>query len=131
VLATLRLLARLLPEIRFDSTRMGDMAKEGFTLATDLADYLVRKGIPFRKAHFIVGQIVQHCIQHHKELHECRLEDFKNFHNSIEADVYLILQLDRAVDSRTSIGGTGSSRVQEAIREAHRKLASQKQSLGL
>ena len=131
VLATLRLLARVLPEIRFDSTRMGVMAKEGFTLATDLADYLVRKGIPFRKAHFIVGQIVQHCIQHHKELHECRLEDFKSFHKGIEADVYLILQLDRAVDSRTSIGGTASSRVQEAIREAHRKLASQKKSLGL
>jgi argininosuccinate lyase len=130
VMSTLRLLARLLPEIAFRREKMEQMAGEGFTLATDLADYLVRKGIPFRKAHHAVGQIVQHCIQENKQLTECNLEEFKSFHKAYDADVYQYIEMAGAIDQRTSIGGTASSRVSEAIDRARSDLASKANSLG-
>jgi argininosuccinate lyase len=130
VMSTLRLLARLLPEIAFRREKMEQMAGEGFTLATDLADYLVRKGIPFRKAHHAVGQIVQHCIQQNKQLSECNLEEFKSFHKAYDADVYQYIEMAGAIDQRTSIGGTASSRVSEAIDRARSDLASKANSLG-
>jgi argininosuccinate lyase len=122
VISTLRLLARLLPEIHFHEERMAHMAGEGFTLATDLADYLVRKNVPFRKAHHLVGQIVQYCIQNHKELNECTLEELRSFHKAFDSDVFPFLDMVSAIDQRNSIGGTSSSRVQEAINRARLEL---------
>ncbi len=115
VLSTLRLLSRLLPEIRFNEQRMREMAIEGFTLATELADYLVRKGLPFRKAHHLVGQIVQHCIQAQKGLQDCTLEEFRTVSKSFDSDVFTFLDLSSAVNHRTSRGGTATSRVEEAM----------------
>jgi argininosuccinate lyase len=129
ILITLRLLPKLLPELRFNRERMAEMAREGFTLATDLADYLVRKGVPFRKAHHVVGQIVQYCIQHRKELDECSLEELKNFHKSFDSDVLLSLGINSAIDQRTSLGGTASSRVQEAIAQAWKELTAKAEAL--
>jgi argininosuccinate lyase len=129
VISTLRLLVRLLPEIKFHRQRMAIMAEHGYTLATDLADYLVRKGLPFRKAHFVVGQIVQHCAHINKPLHECSLEEFKKFHKGIDMEIYSFLQLQSAVDRRTSMGGTGSSRVRQAMDEAHAELNAKKARL--
>jgi argininosuccinate lyase len=131
VLASLRLLARLLPEVRFHRERMAAMAVQGFTLATDVADYLVRKGLPFRKAHHVVGQIVQHCLERGKQLDECELEELKQFHKNIDSDIYPLLQLQSAVDQRTSIGGTSSARVREAMENARRELTRQRSALGL
>jgi len=122
VISTLRLLAKLLPEIQFNRERMAGMAGEGFTLATDLADYLVRKGVTFRKAHYAAGQIVQYCIQSHKQLHECTIEELKSFHKTFDADVYPSLDIGSALDQRVSTGGTASSRVQEAICQARAEL---------
>lgn len=116
--STLRLLARLLPEIRFNRGQMEEMAKEGFTLATDLADYLVRKGIPFRKAHHVVGQIVHYCIGEGKELDQIHLDVLKSFHKAFDADVFPFIQMNAVVDRRTSLGGTASSRVKEAMAKA-------------
>jgi argininosuccinate lyase len=130
VLSTLRLLARLLPEIGFKKDRMEQMAVAGFTLATDLADYLVRKGIPFRKAHHAIGQIVQHCIRLNKQLNECTLEELKSFHKAFDTDVYQYIEVTSAVDQRTSAGGTGSSRVLESIGRARSDLASKAHTLG-
>ncbi len=129
VIHTLQLLAKLLPEIRFRRERMAQSASEGFILATDLADYLVRKGTPFRKAHHAVGQLVQYCNQNHKQLHECSLAELRNFHKAFDSDVYLFLELSGAVNQRTSIGGTATSRVQEAIREALSVMEKKEQTL--
>lgn len=118
LLSTLRLLPRLLPEIQFKGPRMGQSASEGFILATELADYLVRKGIPFRKAHHAVGQIVQHCIQHKKDFQDCTLEEFKNASKAFDTDVFVLLDIKSAVDQRKSLGGTATVRVQEAIARA-------------
>lgn len=122
VISTLRLLCKLLPAVTFKKERMGEMAAEGFTLATDLADYLVRKGIPFRKAHQVVGQIVQFCIQNEKQLDECTLEELRSFHKGFDLDVFPFLNVTSAIDQRVSSGGTASSRVQEAIARARTEL---------
>ncbi len=129
IISTLRILGRLFSEIRFNRDRMAQMAIEGFTLATDLADYLVRKGVPFRKAHHAVGQIVQYCLQHAKKLHELSVEEIRNYHKAFDADVYPYLDMTSAVDQRTSLGGTASSRVQEAIARARKDLAAREQAL--
>ena len=118
VVSTLRLLAKLLPEIAINSERMTAMARAGYILATDLADYLVRKGVPFRMAHQVVGQIVHYCIQNGKELDACSLEELRSFQKLFDADVFQFLDLAGAVDSRTSLGGTATSRVREAIENA-------------
>ncbi len=126
VTSTLRVLIRLLPEVQFHRERMALMAEEGFTLATDLADYLVRKGLPFRKAHFVVGQIVQYCAHHGKRLQDCSLEEFKKFQKGIDTDIYAFLRLESAVDRRTSLGGTASTRVRQAIEAARDELKAKK-----
>lgn len=122
VVSTLRLMSKLLLAVTFHEERMENMASEGFTLATDLADYLVRKGTPFRKAHHVVGQVVQFCIQHNKQLHECTLEELKTFHKGFDLDVFSFLSVMSAVDQRVSLGGTATSRVLEAIAHAHGRL---------
>ncbi|NLI81509.1 MAG: argininosuccinate lyase [Deltaproteobacteria bacterium] len=122
VIGTLRLLARLIPQITFKRERMERMAGEGFTLATDLADFLVRKGVPFRKAHHVVGQIVQHCIQHRKDLSDCGIDELRSFHKAFDQDVFLLLDMKSAINQRISTGGTAVSRVREAIGRARREM---------
>lgn len=129
VLTTMRLLGKLLPEIRINETRMAYMAGQGFTLATDLADYLARKGVPFRKAHHIIGQIVQHCIQNGRNLDELSLDEFKAFHKAFDADVFPYLNIHSVIDQRTSMGGTAASRISEAIARAKTELEASKLEL--
>jgi argininosuccinate lyase len=129
VLNTVRLLAKLLPEIKINRTKMTQMAGQGFTLATDLADYLVRKGVPFRKAHHVVGQVVQNCIQNKKDLSDFTLDEFKAFHKAFDADVFPYLDIPSVIDQRTSIGGTATSRIKEAIAVAKMELDASKQDL--
>jgi argininosuccinate lyase len=129
IISTLRILAKLLSEIRFHPDRMADMAVKGYTLATDLADYLVRKGVPFRKAHHIVGQIVQFCIRNQKELHECTLEELRSFHKAFDSEVFPFLEVKSAIDERRSLGGTASSRAREAIQQAREELEMKEKSL--
>ena len=110
---------------------MALMAAEGFTLATDLADYLVRKGIPFRKAHHVVGQIVQHCIRNGNELHQCGLDELKSFHKAFDYDVFPFLDINTVIDQRSSLGGTASSRVREALLRANGELQKKEKALKL
>lgn len=129
LLNTLQLLAKLLPEIRFNEERMRRMAGEGFILATDVADYLVRKGIPFRRAHHVTGQIVQYCIHNGKRLEDCTPAELKNFHKAFDDDVFAILTLADAVEQRNSAGGTATSQVTRALRFAREALDAKHKSL--
>jgi argininosuccinate lyase len=122
LLATLRLLSKMLPEIRINRETMARMAAHNFTLATDLADYLVRRDVPFRKAHHVVGQVVQYCIRNGKELTDCSLDEFKTFHKAFDEDVFQYLDISNVIDRRRSIGGTATSRVKEAIARAREEL---------
>jgi argininosuccinate lyase len=129
VLATLRLLARLLPEVRFQRDRLKHMALEGYTLATDLADYLVRKGLPFRKAHHVVGQIVQHCIRLKKRLEECTIEELKTFHKLFDLEVFAFLDVNTVIDQRISLGGTATACVQQNLARARSELSAREKTL--
>ncbi len=102
--------------------RMRAAAREGFSTATDLADYLVRKGVPFRDAHEAVARAVRHAEGKHLDLAELPLAELKAFANEIENDVFGVLTLEGSVASRSHPGGTAPARVRAAIAAARASL---------
>jgi argininosuccinate lyase len=105
---------------------MRQAASQGFLNATDLADYLVTKGMPFRKAHACAGEAVQCALAQGKELHELPLVMLQTVSADIDADVYDFLALDRAVERRLSYGGTARVNVTAAIAAARQALAAER-----
>lgn len=118
----LEVMSRLLEEITFNSERLKEATEKGFLLATDLADYLVRKGITFREAHEIVGKIVLFAMEQGKELHDLSLEEMKGFKKQIEKDVYGWLDPASSLDRKNIPGGTGPDMVKKSLRKAREEL---------
>ena len=115
--------AGLVPEIVVNKERMREAAMQGFTTATDLADYLVHKDIAFRDAHAVVGQSVQYAIEAGKDLSELTLDELKQFSEVIENDVFDFLSLEGSVASRAHQGGTAPEQVYKAIHTGRERLA--------
>jgi len=115
--------ADMLPAIRVRSDAMLSAAKEGFSTATDLADYLVRKGLAFRDAHEAVGEAVAHGIANHQDLSEMSLEQLQGFSDRIQEDVFDVLTLEGSVSARSHQGGTAPEAVKAAISRAKERLA--------
>ena len=113
---TLAILAAMLPRLVFREDRLREAALGSFTLATDVADYLVEKGLPFRKAHEVVGAVVRWCVAEKKKLEELSLEQWQTFSPLIEKDLLPRLTLESAVDRRRSYGGTARVNVQQRLR---------------
>ncbi|OUD13319.1 argininosuccinate lyase [Thioflexithrix psekupsensis] len=111
----LKVYADMIPAIRVNREKMRAAALAGFTTATDLADYLVRKGLAFRDAHEVVGQVVRYCVVNAYHLEALPLEVFKQFSAEIEADIYAVLTLEGSVAARNHFGGTAPQQVREAI----------------
>lgn len=118
----LEVMCRLLGEIDFDRERLEKAVSRGHLAATDLADYLVRKGITFREAHEIVGKMVLSVIDKGKELRELTLEEMKGFTRQIGEDVYAWLDPLKSPGRRNSPGGTGPERVRHEIESAKKEL---------
>jgi argininosuccinate lyase len=95
----------------------------GFSTATDLADYLVRKGLPFRDAHEVVGKSVAYGIAENKDLSEMTLDELQAFSTDIDADVFDVLTLEGSVNARDHIGGTAPKQVLAAADRAQSRLA--------
>ncbi|MDD7424674.1 MAG: argininosuccinate lyase [Candidatus Methanomethylophilaceae archaeon] len=112
---SLTIMAPVISTMRINKDRMRECAENGFTNATDLADYLVTKGIPFREAHGIVGASVRYCIDKGKILDDLTVEEFKGFCDRIDSDVYDFIAVDRCVERRNSIGGTSSASTDEQM----------------
>jgi argininosuccinate lyase len=112
----LTVLEAMLPRVVFREERLREAAFGGFTLATDVADYLVEKGVPFRKAHEIVGAVVRWCLAEHKGLEQLTLEEWRRFSLYFETDVLPRLTLESAVDRRRSHGGTARTEVQRRLK---------------
>ncbi len=93
-------------------------AKGGFTNATDVADYLVKKGLPFREAHAVVGRMVFYAIEHNKSLDELTMDEFKEFSDIIESDIYDAISMETCVNDRRLIGGPAKETVEKAINKA-------------
>src|SRR2546425_4447809 len=109
-------------EIREDSAR--DAASHGMMNATELADYLVRKSMPFREAHETVGRIVMHAIERGVELQELSLDELHSMSMLIDTDVFEALSLERTLETKAQIGGTSPARVSEALAAARTALLS-------
>jgi argininosuccinate lyase len=105
------------------SDRMEEMCRSGFLNATDLADYLVRKGLPFRQAHETVGKIVQHCLQELVALENLPLETLRRFSPLFAKDVSAALQMNNVINSRRVPGGTARVNVLREIKKAKKELA--------
>ncbi len=122
VKASLSITAELLANSRFNTERMKEATHGGFMTATDIADYLVKKNLPFRQAHGVVGRIVAFCQQRNMELAELSLKELQQFSDQIEADIFDVLTTEGSVNSRTSAGGTAGVRVEEALVRAEQQL---------
>ena len=116
---------RMLANILVHKDRMYDACKQGFLNATDLADYLVSKGMTFRRAHSVAGQAVAFALGHGKELNDMTIEEFKTLSELIEKDVYGYLEIDKMIERRISYGGTSFNNVKKAIQNAKVELGLQ------
>ncbi|MDH3359365.1 MAG: argininosuccinate lyase [Desulfobulbaceae bacterium] len=114
--------AELMDNLTFNQERLLDCTHGGYMTATDLADYLVRKNIPFREAHAIVGRSVAYCIEQNKELPDLSIAELRNFSETIDEDVFPLLTVKGSMESRRSKGGTGIDRVREALELAEQDL---------
>ena len=117
----------MLPKIKLNDKSLRQAASTGFSNATDMADYLVGKGMAFREAHHCVGKAVGVALNQKKELHELNLAELQTFSKLIQEDIFDYLTLDQMVERRLSVGGTASKRVKAAIKKAESRLAKQSQ----
>ncbi len=120
---SLKAYADMVPAIKAKRENMRAAALNGFATATDLADYLVKKGMPFRDAHEVVGKAVAYCIEKHQQLDTLTLEVLQSFSDSIDEDVFAVLSLKGSVSSRDHLGGTAPAQVKAAIARARKLLS--------
>jgi argininosuccinate lyase len=123
VSACLEVSATVAGNLRVNKARAQAAATKGYLNATELADYLARKGMPFRQAHEMVGQIVRRAIERKCELNDLALDELKSFSSLIEDDVFIALSLEATLATKSQTGGTAPEVVAEALSEARKRLA--------
>ena len=110
-----------------DHTRQ--VLESDFSNATDMADYLAKKGLPFRQAHAVVGNAVHYCIEHHKVLLDLSMEEFRSMSPLFEEDIKEALSIENCVKNRESYGGTGPKSVERQQTHAEKAIASMKEAM--
>ena len=115
VKGSLKIFADMIAEMQVKAENMRIAAARGFSTATDVADYCVRKGLPFRQAHEVVGKTVRYCIENNKDIPELSLDEFRSFSELIEDDIYDYVTLDASVNARRGTGGTAREAVEREI----------------
>ena len=113
--------SEMLAHTTFHSERMREAAGGGFSTATDVAEYLVQQGVPFRRAHEIVGGIVAHCLKNKKTFADLALKDYRKFYAGFQEDIMDRIKLENSVNARKHHGGTATSAVKERIREFEKR----------
>ena len=122
ILNSLDVLAGMLSSMQINKVKMQQSTENDFSNATELADYLAEKGLPFREAHEIVGKLVLDSIKHGKNIQDWDLEELQVYHSLIEEDIYIYLRPETAVQRRNSLGGTGFEQVKYQIEQAKKEL---------
>ncbi len=117
----LAIFTEMLAHTKFNAAKMYQAASGGFSTATDVAEYLVEIGVPFRRAHEIVGNIVAHSVKNNKTLEELRFSDYQTFYAGFKADIVSRIKLENSVNARMHLGGTAQTAVKERIREFEKK----------
>ena len=120
--ASLHVYADMMAALRVNREAMLTAARTGFSTATDLADYLVRKGVPFRDAHEVVGKTVRHCIDGKRTLEQLTLDELRAQSPVIEQDVFSILTVEGSIAARNHVGGTAPAQVRMALKRARTRL---------
>ncbi|GFO53154.1 argininosuccinate lyase [Geomonas sp. Red276] len=118
VKGSLKIFADMVREMKVNEARMKNAAGGGFSTATDVADYLVRKGLPFRDAHEVVGKAVRYCIENQMDIPELSLAEWQVFSPRIDADIFDFITLEASVNARKATGGTALERVKAEIARA-------------
>jgi argininosuccinate lyase len=122
LLGSLGVMATVLRNMRVNGERTRQASTTGYLNATDLADYLVRKGLEFRKAHEVVGRVVMHAIEQGKALEEISLEEYRGFSDKFEDDLYASLSIEASLAGKSALGGTSPERVNEALAKARSEI---------
>ena len=122
VLGSVRVYADMVPHLIFNESNLAQAVNKGYATATDLADYLVAKGVAFRDAHEIVGRAVRHAIDENKELAQLALQQYQAISSNIGEDVYQVLQTRGSAESKRVIGGTSPEQVRKQIAVARNAL---------
>ena len=122
ILNSLDVLAGMLSSMQINKAKMQQSTENDFSNATELADYLAEKGLPFREAHEIVGKLVLDSIKHGKNIQDWDLKELQAYHSLIEEDIYIYLRPETAVQRRNSLGGTGFEQVKYQIEQAKKEL---------
>ena len=125
LLATLEVITGMLTTLKFNSSRMAQALDQGYLLATDIADYLVKKGETFRSAHAAVGQLVHWAIENGKTFDKIKIDEYRKFSRLFEKDVYQITSVV-SVEARNNPGGTSPAQVKKALAEVKRVLNTEK-----
>jgi argininosuccinate lyase len=125
LLDSLAVVSAMLPTLQFDRERGARLAVEHFTLATDVADYLAKRGVPFREAHEAVGRLVAECERQGKTFDDLTLDDFRAVHEAFAADV-LEIDLESALAARSAPGGTAPEAVAKQLADARARLAGER-----
>ncbi len=122
VRGSLKVFAEMIAEMQVNAAQMRLAAGRGFSTATDIADYLVRKGLPFRNAHEVVGKTVRYCVENKKDIPDLTLEEFRSFSEDIDADIFDYVTLEASVNARKATGGTAREAVEKEISLARKAL---------
>ncbi len=122
VRGSLKVFAAMIAEMQVNAAQMRLAAGRGFSTATDIADYLVRKGLPFRNAHEVVGKTVRYCVENKKDIPDLTLEEFRSFSENIDADIFDYVTLEASVNARKATGGTAREAVEKEITLARKAL---------
>ena len=120
--SSLFLMSKMIETMQINKEKMEKGTKDDFSTATELADYLVKKGLSFREAHKLVGKIVLYCLENNHHLENLTLSELKAFHKSFEESTLKILAPQAAVKAKDSYGGTSFQRVEESIKSAKETL---------
>lgn len=120
--SSLFLMSKMIETMQINKEKMEKGTKDDFSTATELADYLVKKGLSFREAHKLVGKIVLYCLENNNHLENLALSELKAFHKSFDESTLKILTPQAAVKAKDSYGGTSLKRVEESIKSAKETL---------
>ncbi len=130
VLACLEVMLGMMSDVQFQRERLLAAAQRGYSTATDLAEYLVSKGVPFRDAHEAVGKTVRYALEQHKSLSDLSLEELRVFSGEIQEDVFDRLTVEGSVGVRVHLGGTAPSEVRKSVQNARERLTHHRDLLG-
>jgi len=119
---SLEIFARMMAKTKFKADKMKASTEGGFVNATDVADYLVDKEIPFREAHEIVGKSVFYCIEHNKKLSELTMAEWQGFSEVFTDDIYHAIAIETCVDARNTIGGPARAEIERVIKQEKESL---------